>query len=250
MPPGTPAHRAARARDARGAGEADPRLARPHAPKGASPPYSRRFADGSPPELTRLENWTLDSWTRQENAVATVDSPGLADAYTRNFEQLWAAGAWPARATSTRRRGGHPPLVLPVPGPRAVAPHRQAHRSRARRVRIASPLLTAGPILGTLAEVIEEERVDVAGVSGAVVSVGSRQRLHREGGSVCWWRRHTTLPLCWPPLTEPRRAQDRAQYRASSRHGPPEPASHGITPTISCAPRGGILPRLAMPSSP
>ena len=36
-----------------------------------------------------------------------------------------------------------------------------------RRVRIASPLLTAGPILGTLAEVVEEERVDVAGVCDA-----------------------------------------------------------------------------------
>ena len=34
-------------------------------------------------------------------------------------------------------------------------------------MRIATPLLTAGPILGTLAEVVEEERVDVAGVCDA-----------------------------------------------------------------------------------
>jgi phosphatidylserine/phosphatidylglycerophosphate/cardiolipin synthase-like enzyme len=34
-------------------------------------------------------------------------------------------------------------------------------------VRIATPLLTAGPILGTLTEVIEEERVDVRGVCDA-----------------------------------------------------------------------------------
>ena len=37
---------------------------------------------------------------------------------------------------------------------------------------------------------------------------------------------------------------------ASSRQGPPEPSSHGITPTISVAPRGGIAPRLATFSSP
>src|SRR5688500_18440645 len=37
-------------------------------------------------------NWTLDSFTRQENAVATVASPPVAAAYTRNFEQLWQTG--------------------------------------------------------------------------------------------------------------------------------------------------------------
>ena len=113
-------------------------------------------------------NWTLDSWTRQENAVATVESPGLAAAYTRNFEQLWSA----------RRVGGSGefdsapvdgirPWFCPGRGPELS--HRIAKRIGAarRRVRIASPLLTAGPILGTLAEVIEEECVDVAGVCDA-----------------------------------------------------------------------------------
>jgi phosphatidylserine/phosphatidylglycerophosphate/cardiolipin synthase-like enzyme len=33
-----------------------------------------------------------------------------------------------------------------------------------RRVRIASPVITSGPILGTLAEVVADARVDVAGV--------------------------------------------------------------------------------------
>ena len=44
--------------------------------------------------------------------------------------------------------------------------HRVAkHLGKAkRRIRIASPVLTAGPILGTLAELIAEERCDVAGV--------------------------------------------------------------------------------------
>ena len=37
-------------------------------------------------------NWTLDSWTRQENVVATLDSPAVAAAYTRDFEQIWDPG--------------------------------------------------------------------------------------------------------------------------------------------------------------
>src|SRR5688500_18282593 len=37
-------------------------------------------------------NWTLDSWTRQENAVAIVTSRGVAAAYARNFGQLWGVG--------------------------------------------------------------------------------------------------------------------------------------------------------------
>src|SRR5215218_1531777 len=113
-------------------------------------------------------NWTLDSFTRQENVVATLESPGVAAAFTRNFEQLW----------ETRRVGdsgdfdsapadGVRPWFCPGRGPELS--HRIAKRIGAarRRVRIASPLLTAGPILGTLAEVVEERRVDVAGVCDA-----------------------------------------------------------------------------------
>ena len=37
-------------------------------------------------------NWTLDSFTRQENAIATLDSPAIAAAFTRDFEQLWDKG--------------------------------------------------------------------------------------------------------------------------------------------------------------
>jgi phosphatidylserine/phosphatidylglycerophosphate/cardiolipin synthase-like enzyme len=113
-------------------------------------------------------NWTLDSFTRQENVVATLGSPAVAAAFTRNFEQLW----------ETRRVGdsgdfdsapadGVRPWFCPGRGPELS--HRIAKRIGAarRRVRIASPLLTAGPILGTLAEVVEEERVDVAGICDA-----------------------------------------------------------------------------------
>ena len=74
-------------------------------------------------------NWTLDSFTRQENVVATVNSPAVAAAYTRNFEQLWGdarvAGSGDFDSARGRRRAA---LVLPRPRPRAVAPDRQADR--------------------------------------------------------------------------------------------------------------------------
>src|SRR5918994_628081 len=113
-------------------------------------------------------NWTLDSFTRQENVVATLGSAGVASAYARNFHQLWQEGRVgesgdfdPAPADRVD------PWFCPGRGPELS--HRIAKRIGAarRRVRIASPLLTAGPILGTLAEVVEEERVDVAGVCDA-----------------------------------------------------------------------------------
>jgi phosphatidylserine/phosphatidylglycerophosphate/cardiolipin synthase-like enzyme len=113
-------------------------------------------------------NWTLDSFTRQENVVATVSSPAVAAAFTRNFEQIWQAGEiGSSGGFDTSPADGVRPWFCPGRGPELS--HRIAKRIGAarRRVRIASPLLTAGPILGTLVEVVEEERIDVAGVCDA-----------------------------------------------------------------------------------
>src|SRR5436190_20977242 len=41
---------------------------------------------------TGSTNWTDDSWSRQENVVATVASPELAHAFTLDFEELWNGG--------------------------------------------------------------------------------------------------------------------------------------------------------------
>ena len=113
-------------------------------------------------------NWTLDSFTRQENAIVTVESPALAAAFTRNFEQLWERERIGESGNfDSATADGIRPWFCPGRGPELS--HRIAKRIGAarRRVRIATPLLTAGPILGTLAEVIEERRVDVAGVCDA-----------------------------------------------------------------------------------
>ena len=114
-------------------------------------------------------NWTDDSWSRQENVIVTVDSPAIAYAYTLAFEQLWKAGdvahtgrvdPRPEDVGSARVRA----WFCPEHG--ETLSHRVAkHIGKARtRVRIASPVLTSGPILGTLVEVVNEHRSDVAGV--------------------------------------------------------------------------------------
>ena len=118
---------------------------------------------------TGSTNWTDDSWSRQENVIVTVSSREIAYAYTLTFGQLWERGI-------VEGTGDVQPRPEEVDGIRARAwfcpeygealSHRIAkHVGKAKeRVRIASPVLTSGPILGTLVEVVQEGRCDLAGV--------------------------------------------------------------------------------------
>jgi len=116
-------------------------------------------------------NWTEDSWTRQENVVVRVlGSERLAFAFTLAFDQLWESGVVAGTGTVQPRPveldGGIEIRPWFTPGFGDALSHRVAkHLGRARkRIRIASPVLTAGPILGTLAEVVNEGRCEVVGV--------------------------------------------------------------------------------------
>ena len=118
---------------------------------------------------TGSTNWTDDSWSRQENVIVRVDSPGLAHAYTLDFEQLWGGGGVEAAGRVEPRPvqvNGTEVRPWFCPGYGEELAHRiakQIGRAR-RRIRIASPVLTSGPILGTLVEVVREQRCDLAGV--------------------------------------------------------------------------------------
>ncbi|HEY7692207.1 MAG TPA: phospholipase D-like domain-containing protein [Gaiellaceae bacterium] len=113
-------------------------------------------------------NWTDDSWSREENVIITLDSPELAHAFTLDFEQLWTTGNVEGTGTVEPR----PVRVEGVevrpwfcPGFGDALSHRIAKaigRAR-RRIRICSPVLTSAPVLGTLAQVIADGKVDVAG---------------------------------------------------------------------------------------
>jgi phosphatidylserine/phosphatidylglycerophosphate/cardiolipin synthase-like enzyme len=118
---------------------------------------------------TGSTNWTDDSWARQENVIVRVLAPLLAHAYLLDFEQLWAGGPVAAAGkVEPRPVDVDGASVRPwfCPGYGEELSHRIAKRIGAakRRIRIASPVLTSGPILGTLVEVVHEGRCDVAGV--------------------------------------------------------------------------------------
>ena len=118
---------------------------------------------------TGSTNWTDDSWSRQENVIVTVDSHEVAYAYALAFGQLWESG----RVAHSGKVDPRPEDVGSAqvrawfcPEHGEALSHRVAKQiGKAReRVRIASPVLTSGPILATLVEVVNEKRCDVAGV--------------------------------------------------------------------------------------
>ena len=41
---------------------------------------------------TGSANWSVYSWSRQENVLVTIDSPEIASSYRQNFEELWSTG--------------------------------------------------------------------------------------------------------------------------------------------------------------
>ena len=118
---------------------------------------------------TGSTNWTQDAWSLQENLIAVVESEPVAAAYRANFDELW-------ETRQVDRSGFHEPRPFDVsgrevrtwftPGQGRDLSHRiaKAIGGATERVRIASPVITAGPILGTLAQEAGEGRLDLAGV--------------------------------------------------------------------------------------
>jgi len=114
-------------------------------------------------------NWTNDSFCRQENVVVRLVSEEVAAAFTADFEQLWETG-------SVERSGFVEPRTIgvdstavrvwftPGNGEDLSARIARAIFRAKRRIRIASPVVTTGPVLGALAQVASEGRVDLAGL--------------------------------------------------------------------------------------
>jgi phosphatidylserine/phosphatidylglycerophosphate/cardiolipin synthase-like enzyme len=132
--------------------------------------------DAAVPEtvvLTGSSNWTNDSWNREENLIFTVASADIATDYATNFDGLWenpvvaASGRisspWTSLADGTRAR----PYFCPGRSLKLVHAMSRSIASAEKRIRVCSPVITSGPILGTLAEACQENRVDVAGVYDA-----------------------------------------------------------------------------------
>jgi phosphatidylserine/phosphatidylglycerophosphate/cardiolipin synthase-like enzyme len=118
---------------------------------------------------TGSTNWTVDSWTRQENVIAIVSNAKIAARFRENFEELWLD-------RDVEHSGRVDPDPVDVGGVRVTAWFTPGHGedlsqrialaigAARRRVRIASPVITSGPILGTLAELADRGGRDIAGV--------------------------------------------------------------------------------------
>jgi phosphatidylserine/phosphatidylglycerophosphate/cardiolipin synthase-like enzyme len=119
--------------------------------------------------LTGSTNWTEDAWTNMENLVVTIPSADLAAAYTHDFEQLWqkhhvlGTGTFDDQPVSLSfANAPFSVRVLFSPGRGRAMGHLVARRlaQATRRIRICSPVITSGPILSTLAEVLDDHRAD------------------------------------------------------------------------------------------
>jgi phosphatidylserine/phosphatidylglycerophosphate/cardiolipin synthase-like enzyme len=118
---------------------------------------------------TGSANWTADSWTREENVIVTVDSTEVAGRYLTDFEQLWTTRdvGGSGKVETAPVAGGTRAWFCPGRGDKLAHRIAKAIGSARRRIRIASPVITSAPILGTLAQVASDGKVDLAGVVDA-----------------------------------------------------------------------------------
>jgi phosphatidylserine/phosphatidylglycerophosphate/cardiolipin synthase-like enzyme len=166
---------------------------------------------------TGSTNWTDDSWSRQENVIAIVESAEIAGAFTGDFDQLWTTGA-------VEESGFVDPDEVEVGGVRVRTWFTPGHGEELaqrmatvigcarRRVRICSPVLTAAPVLATLAQIASEERLDLAGCLDRSQVEGVIHDWH-ENGNAAW-----KLPLLERVLTAPFSGKPSTPYGSGDVH--------------------------------
>jgi phosphatidylserine/phosphatidylglycerophosphate/cardiolipin synthase-like enzyme len=154
-------------------------------------------------------NWTLDSWTRQENVIALAQDGGVAHAYRQNFEELWRTADVDGSGNFDSPKARIRPWFCPGRG-EDLSQHIAGtiHHAR-RRIRIASPVITTSPILAMLAHVVSDGKVDIAGVVDGTQMEQVFDQWHANGNAA--WK----LPLI-------RRVFERAPFsgKASTPYAP------------------------------
>jgi phosphatidylserine/phosphatidylglycerophosphate/cardiolipin synthase-like enzyme len=137
-------------------------------------------------------NWTNDSWTREENVIVRFRSEAIAGAFERNFEELWenpvvaASGHEPP--TWQTLDDGTPIRAYFTPGraQKMVLEICQRVATSRTRVRICSPVLTSGPLLGTLSDLIDRGlTVDIRGVVD-LTQMEEARRQWRQNSHAGW----------------------------------------------------------------
>jgi phosphatidylserine/phosphatidylglycerophosphate/cardiolipin synthase-like enzyme len=162
-------------------------------------------------------NWTDDSWSRQENVILTVDSPELAESFIEDFDQLWQRDIVEETGFVAPKRLHVDGLLVrpwftPGYGEDLSARIAGAIGRAKRRVRICSPVITAAPVLATLAQLVSEDELDVAGCLDAPQIEGVVYQW-RENGNVAW-----KLPLLERVVAGDFTAKPSTPYGASTVH--------------------------------
>jgi len=109
----------------------------------------------------------------------------VARAYLQNFEELWRTVEVDGTGDFDAPKAQITPWFCPGRG-EDLSQRIATAIGRARtRIRIASPVITASPILATLAQVVSDRRCEVAGV---VDGTQMRQVFHQwhENGNAAW----------------------------------------------------------------
>ena len=158
-------------------------------------------------------NWTDDSWSRQENVIAIVHDERIAKAFTIDFDQLWTTGdVEQSGFVDPRDDDGIRAWFTPGHGEDLSARMAKLIRRAKRRVRICSPVITTGPVLGTLAQVIADRSVDLA---GCVDATQIREVIHqwRTNRNVSW-----KLPLLQQVMAGPFTGKESTPYGDGTVH--------------------------------
>jgi phosphatidylserine/phosphatidylglycerophosphate/cardiolipin synthase-like enzyme len=163
---------------------------------------------------TGSTNWTADSWTREENVVVTVDSALLAARYLEDFEELWSQrDVAKSGRVDTNPVDGIRAWFCPGRGEKLAHRIAKAIGTAQRRIRIASPVISSGPVLGTLAQVASDGKVDLAGVVDLTQIQEVLQQWHDNGNAA--WKE----PLLRASLTRaPFSGKHSTPYRPGSVH--------------------------------
>ncbi len=140
--------------------------------------------------LTGSTNWTNDSWNREETLIVALTSGDIAADYAANFQELWdrpvvalsgrITSPWSSLADGTRVR----PYFCPGRSLKLVHAMSRSIASAEKRIRVCSPVITSGPILGTLAEVTEHAKFDIAGVYDATQMDEVQHQWSGQAGAV------------------------------------------------------------------
>jgi phosphatidylserine/phosphatidylglycerophosphate/cardiolipin synthase-like enzyme len=111
-------------------------------------------------------NWTDDAFSLEENLVLRMSSPDVAAAFTGDFEQLWSHGTVESSGLAGPEVTVGDVVVQPFFSPKgpSLAQVAASHIARAdNHLRVLSPVMTAGAVLGTMAELAPHRGFDLTG---------------------------------------------------------------------------------------